>query len=82
MSIDLKARALARWESEGGAVLKPTSASLNDPVCGMTVTAQSPHRHVHEARAYFFCSDHCRLRFAAEPLEYVARAAGRIPDRR
>ncbi len=52
----------------------PSGESLKDPVCGMTVTAQSPHRHAHEGRAYFFCSDKCRAKFAADPLKYLAPA--------
>ncbi len=48
---------------------------LEDPVCGMTVTEQSPHRHEHAGTHYFFCSEKCRERFAANPLEYLAPAA-------
>ena len=33
-----------------------TAAALKDPVCGMTVTEQSPHRAEHEGRPYYFCS--------------------------
>ncbi len=80
MSVDLKARALARWEGEGGTVLTEASPSSRDPVCGMTVTDQSPHRHEHEGRAYFFCSDRCRTKFAAEPLKYVAPTPAPAPS--
>jgi YHS domain-containing protein len=38
----------------------------------MTVTAESPHRHEHEGSTYFFCSEKCRVKFAAEPARYVA----------
>ena len=31
--------------------------SLTDPVCGMTVTEETGHRHVHEGKEYLFCSD-------------------------
>jgi Cu+-exporting ATPase len=41
----------------------------------MTVTEQSPHRHDHAGRTYFFCSEKCRAKFAAEPASYIARAA-------
>ncbi|MGH8606461.1 MAG: heavy metal translocating P-type ATPase, partial [Gammaproteobacteria bacterium] len=40
----------------------------------MTVTAQSPHRHAHEGRTNFFCSDKCRAKFAADPLKYLEPA--------
>jgi Cu+-exporting ATPase len=46
-------------------------ASLVDPVCGMTVAAESPHRHEHAGRSYAFCSAGCRAKFAAEPSKYV-----------
>jgi P-type Cu+ transporter len=55
------------------------SSSLIDPVCGMTVTEQSPHRHGYEGRTYFFCSEKCRARFAADPARYVAPAAEAPP---
>ena len=32
------------------------AATLTDPVCGMTVTKQSPHHAEHEGRPYYFCS--------------------------
>ncbi|MGH8625849.1 MAG: HAD-IC family P-type ATPase, partial [Gammaproteobacteria bacterium] len=52
----------------------PSGEPLKDPVCGMTVTAQSPHRHAHEGRTNFFCSDKCRAKFAADPLKYLEPA--------
>jgi Cu+-exporting ATPase len=75
VSVDLKARALARWEGEGGTVLAEAAHSLKDLACGIAVTEQSTHRHEHEGRAYFSCSDHCKTKFAAEPLKYVPVAA-------
>jgi len=45
---------------------------LKDPVCGMAVTEQSPHKIVHEGRPYFFCSAACQGKFAANPLQYLA----------
>ncbi len=50
--------------------------SLKDPVCGMTVTAASPHHHDHEGHTYYFCGDRCRSRFAAEPQRYLAPKGG------
>ena len=43
----------------------PVSASqaLKDPVCGMTVTEQSPHRFDHEGSRYYFCSAGCKTKF-------------------
>ena len=38
----------------------------------MTVTEQSQHRHEHEGRTTYFCSENCRAKFAAEPAKYLA----------
>ena len=45
----------------------------------MTVTEQSPHRHEHDGRMYFFCGAKCRAKFAAEPAKYLAPVADRVP---
>ena len=50
---------------------KPQEGGLKDPVCGMTVTAQSPHHIEHEGRPYYFCSAKCQSKFAAEPARYA-----------
>ena len=44
---------------------------LKDPVCGMTVTAQSPHVFEHEGKPVYFCSAGCKAKFAANPAKYV-----------
>lgn len=46
-------------------------ATLKDPVCGMTVRADSPHRAIVGAEEFRFCSDRCRAKFEAEPQRYV-----------
>ncbi len=43
-----------------------------DPVCGMTVAADSSHRATHEGHDYRFCSAGCRTKFLAEPSRYLA----------
>jgi YHS domain-containing protein/uncharacterized membrane protein YraQ (UPF0718 family) len=44
-----------------------------DPVCGMQVqVAHAPATAVHEGTTYFFCSDHCRHRFDADPARYAS----------
>ena len=45
----------------------------------MTVTSESPHRHEHAGRAYFFCSEKCRAKFAADPLKYLAPEPAAAP---
>ena len=47
------------------------SAALKDPVCGMTVTEQSPHHTEHEGRPYYFCSAKCLAKFNADPGKYL-----------
>ncbi len=46
------------------------SGALKDPVCGMSVTAQSAHRLQHEGRPVYFCSARCKEKFAADPAAY------------
>jgi Cu+-exporting ATPase len=48
-----------------------TELALTDPVCGMQVTADSEHRHVHEGTEYLFCSDSCQDKFVATPEKYL-----------
>ena len=49
---------------------------LKDPVCGMTVTPQSPHTLQHEGKPVYFCSAGCKGKFAANPAKYLAADAG------
>ncbi len=53
-----------------------TVRSLRDPVCGMTVTPQSPHTLQHAGQALYFCSAGCKTKFAADPARYLAAAPG------
>ena len=52
-----------------------TAQPLKDPVCGMTVTNQSPHRLEHDGRPYYFCSAKCKDKFAAEPTRFMTPTA-------
>ena len=45
--------------------------TLKDPVCGMTVTAQSAHHVKHDGQQYYFCSTRCQDKFSAEPQKYI-----------
>jgi Cu+-exporting ATPase len=50
------------------AVAEPTT----DPVCGMSVDPRTtPHHNHHAGQTYFFCSERCRTKFAAEPARYL-----------
>jgi Cu+-exporting ATPase len=44
-----------------------------DPVCGMTVRPESPHRVEHAGRVYYFCCAGCRDKFMADPERYLSR---------
>jgi Cu+-exporting ATPase len=52
-----------------------TDEALKDPVCGMTVTMESPHKAEHAGRPYWFCSAGCRTKFLTEPQKYLALVA-------
>ena len=51
-----------------------TAAVLKDPVCGMTVTAQSQHMLQHEGKPVYFCSAGCKAKFSADPARYSKAA--------
>ena len=44
---------------------------LIDPVCGMKVTADSPHVLQHEGHPVYFCNAGCKAKFAANPAKYM-----------
>ena len=47
---------------------------LIDPVCGMTVTADSPHALQHEGQPVYFCNAGCKAKFSANPAKYMLHA--------
>ncbi len=49
----------------------PGPPPLRDPVCGMKVTRDSPHRAKHEGAEHFFCSAGCRTRFVSAPGRFL-----------
>ncbi|MDO9603284.1 MAG: heavy metal translocating P-type ATPase [Hydrogenophaga sp.] len=49
-------------------------SALKDPVCGMTVTEQSPHQSVHEGRTFYFCSAKCKGKFVVSPRQFLNQA--------
>jgi len=50
-------------------------AEVRDPVCGMTIDpAKAKNRAEHAGHTFFFCSAHCREKFAAEPARYIVNA--------
>ena len=51
------------------------AAQYTDPVCGMKVGADSPHRGQHDGQDYYFCSNGCRTKFEGDPVSYVEKQA-------
>ena len=48
---------------------------LKDPVCGMDVSKESKHHSEHTGQSYYFCSEHCMLKFRENPEEYLNNEA-------
>jgi len=46
-----------------------------DPVCGMTVDRANALTATHDGRTYYFCSEHCRHSFQADPGAYAAQTS-------
>ena len=65
------------------AAAAPSEHAVIDPVCGMTVDPhKTPHKHAHKHHTYYFCSDGCRTKFAADPAKYLDKdkaAAEELP---
>jgi P-type Cu+ transporter len=60
-----------------------SSATVRDPVCGMSVDpATSKHRFEHHGETFHFCSAGCRTKFAADPKAYLegSRAKADVPE--
>lgn len=45
----------------------------NDPVCGMKVESNSPHRTEYKGQTYYFCSSDCKEEFMANPEQYAKK---------
>ena len=50
-------------------------ATAVDPVCGMTVAADSAQAATHDGKRHVFCSAGCRTKFVADPARYVTARA-------
>jgi len=51
----------------------PGAAKVRDPVCGMEIDPAAPKGGSleHAGHRYYFCSDHCRGHFAADPSPHL-----------
>ncbi|HET6279834.1 MAG TPA: heavy metal translocating P-type ATPase [Polyangia bacterium] len=54
-------------------------ASLRDPVCGMTVDANTPLRTIYQGQTFVFCNPHCLQRFQQAPGNYLASKPAQPP---
>jgi Cu+-exporting ATPase len=59
-----------------------SEAMLRDPVCGMAVSPESPHRVAWQGRTVAFCSPACAARFTADPERYLADATTKADESR
>jgi Cu+-exporting ATPase len=49
-------------------------STFRDPVCGMQVQEDSPHRYELAGTMHRFCSTSCLEKFKADPSRYPERA--------
>ena len=62
--------------AERGAAVPASAATAEavDPVCGMTVTADSSSRPLtHDGQTYYFCSARCRREFERDPAAHARK---------
>ena len=61
-----------RFRAAPGSFLEGQApADAVDPVCGMTVSSDSPHRLEHDGTTVYFCCAGCREKFEAEPGRFL-----------
>src|SRR5688500_20188732 len=60
----------------------PVDSVAKDPVCGMTVRPDSPHRLEHAGHLYLFCSAGCLAKFQADPGRYLGSKTSAAPEHR
>ena len=46
---------------------------LSDPVCGMSVKTETQHQYLYEGDQYYFCSEHCLVKFSSNPEQYLRK---------
>jgi len=64
----------AHTTTDWATISAEAASSLKDPVCGMTVTAQSQHSYDYQDQTFYFCSARCKTAFAANPQPYLMSA--------
>lgn len=56
-----------------------SDSGLKDPVCGMSVTAESPHHLDHQGQTFYFCAASCLAKFSKDPESYLDPAKRPAP---
>jgi xanthine dehydrogenase accessory factor len=65
---------LAPWPPSAAGEPDETPAEAVDPVCGMTVAADSSGRPLtHDGETYYFCSARCRREFETDPAAHARK---------
>ena len=52
---------------------QPLIQELKDPVCGMTVSPDSPNKYAYKGKDYFFCCIECLEKFKKGPRKYLTK---------
>jgi len=65
-------------QNQGAAAPRKQAQKVLDPVCGMTIDpAKSAGKSNYKGQTYYFCSDHCKRTFDANPEAALKKAASR-----
>ncbi|HEY5611796.1 MAG TPA: heavy metal translocating P-type ATPase, partial [Thermoanaerobaculia bacterium] len=61
-----------QFDQNPAAFVKRAAASVKDPVCGMRVDpATAKASSTHDGQTYFFCCEHCKAKFDADPAKVL-----------
>ena len=63
-------------------IKKPNSENNqhHDPVCDMVVASDSKHHYLYAGKQYYFCSEHCLLKFKEHPEQYLEKETSPLPE--
>ena len=62
---------------------KEAAGKIKDPVCGMTVSPQAAEDHSdYQGKPYYFCSNHCKIKFDKSPNIYLSDSAPEVKDQK
>lgn len=65
-----KIKSLIKKLSRFGFSVKPKGSRHTDPVCGMEASGDL-FKAEYQGKSYYFCSNHCKNQFVANPADYV-----------